>query len=193
MNDGYVVTIDNGGGVAFWGVLEPRDADDPVETRVTLWKLSPEGMKEFLEAPDESMLALHGEEVGGIWGSGEGKLVVKLQQQAFHHLPAVSEEGQGQAQQAQQARQHLEQSGYQWCHTCEGWYDDTACFKGDHSRHCGHRLQPIEAGPDSELPTLPFDRCAAVRRDIGFLWISHTHAYIPEHGTVLVCSGYGKQ
>ena len=30
-----------------------------------------------------------------------------------------------------------------YCFTCMGWYDDTECYPGDHSRHCGHELKVL--------------------------------------------------
>lgn len=37
----------------------------------------------------------------------------------------------------------MESSGQRWCFTCMGWHDNTDCFPGDHSRHCGHELKPL--------------------------------------------------
>ena len=39
-------------------------------------------------------------------------------------------------------RQALEAAGWLYCHTCQGWYDDTYCWPEDHSHHCGHLLKP---------------------------------------------------
>ena len=36
-----------------------------------------------------------------------------------------------------------EQAGLRYCFTCSSWEDDTDCFAGDHSRHCGHELKPL--------------------------------------------------
>ncbi len=35
----------------------------------------------------------------------------------------------------------LETGGYAFCLTCKEWHDDTHCFPGDHSRHCGHVIK----------------------------------------------------
>ncbi len=45
----------------------------------------------------------------------------------------------------------LEAHGWLYCRTCGGWYDDTYCWPGDHSQHCGHRLMPAgdAYAPDS--------------------------------------------
>ena len=37
----------------------------------------------------------------------------------------------------------LERCGHGYCFTCLSWEDDTDCFPGDHSRHCGHELKPL--------------------------------------------------
>ena len=44
-----------------------------------------------------------------------------------------------------------EAAGLRYCFTCGSWDDDTDCFPGDHSRHCGHELKPLGTAtyPDS--------------------------------------------
>jgi len=34
-----------------------------------------------------------------------------------------------------------EELGLRYCFTCCSWEDDTDCYPGDHSRHCGHELK----------------------------------------------------
>ena len=36
-----------------------------------------------------------------------------------------------------------EESGLRYCFTCGSWEDDTDCYPGDHSRHCGHELKAL--------------------------------------------------
>ena len=36
-----------------------------------------------------------------------------------------------------------EAAGLRYCFTCCSWEDDTDCYHGDHSRHCGHALKPM--------------------------------------------------
>lgn len=47
----------------------------------------------------------------------------------------------------------MERSGLRYCFTCTMWEDDTDCFPGDHSRHCGHELKPLgfEIAPEYRL------------------------------------------
>ena len=46
-----------------------------------------------------------------------------------------------------------EAAGLRYCFTCMSWEDDTDCYPGDHSRHCGHELKPLgmEKAPDLRL------------------------------------------
>lgn len=46
-----------------------------------------------------------------------------------------------------------EGAGLRYCFTCNDWDDDTDCFPGDHSRHCGHELKPLglEIAPEYRL------------------------------------------
>lgn len=37
----------------------------------------------------------------------------------------------------------MESNGQRYCFTCMDWHDDTVCYRGDHSRHCGHALKPL--------------------------------------------------
>ena len=39
----------------------------------------------------------------------------------------------------------LVNDGYHWCYACREWYDDTRCYPGDHSEHCGHPLLTTDA------------------------------------------------
>ena len=47
----------------------------------------------------------------------------------------------------------LETGGYRYCHDCGGWFDDTGCFPGDHSRHCHHWIKETGVGPHSFVKT----------------------------------------
>lgn len=48
-----------------------------------------------------------------------------------------------QAEERARRIEHNQAAGLQYCYSCMGWHDDTACYPGDHSRHCGHQLKPI--------------------------------------------------
>ena len=61
-------------------------------------------------------------------------------------------------------RDELERDGYLYCFDCGDWFDDTLCYPGDHSRHCGHHMKPAlltTAEVDVFAPMRPVMVCTA--------------------------------